>query len=232
VVPSAGQSDAQTSQSTPRSLRVSTPTFQKEEKKISPMGAAQRRSATLPRLDRPSPPQADDLQTRGTPEFLVVALVLAAHGIRGEIKCRIVTDFPTRRFKRGNTVLIRGEPHTIQGARIQGGTVLLRLEDIQDRDIAAALRGAEIEVPTEQAVSLPKGQFYWHQVIGLRVEDATSHEPLGEVTDIIETGANDVYIVRGPKGEILVPAIKDVVKNIDPTEGRMLIQPLPGMLPR
>ncbi len=148
-----------------------------------------------------------------------------------ESTSRIVTDFPTRRFKRGNSVVIKGEAHKIQGARIQGGTVLLKLEDIQDRDTAAALRGAEVEVPTQDAVSLPKGQFYWHQVIGLRVEDATSHEPLGEVTDIIETGANDVYIVRGPKAEILVPAIKDVVKNIDPTEGRMLIQPLPGMLP-
>jgi len=157
--------------------------------------------------------------------------VLGAHGIRGELKCRIVTDFPARRFKRGNTVLIRGEPHTIQAARIQGGTVLLKLEDIGDRDVAAALRGAEIEVPTREAVSLPKGQFYWHQVIGLHVEDATSHEPLGEVTDIIETGANDVYIVRGTKGEILVPAIKDVVKQIDPEAGRMLIEPLPGMLP-
>ncbi len=157
--------------------------------------------------------------------------MLAAHGIRGELKCRIVTDFPTRRFKRGNSVVIKGEAHKIQGARIQGGTVLLKLEDIQDRDTAAALRGAEVEVPTQDAVSLPKGQFYWHQVIGLRVEDATSHEPLGEVTDIIETGANDVYIVRGTKGEILVPAIKDVIKQIDPESGRMLIQPLPGMLP-
>ena len=64
-----------------------------------------------------------------------------------------------------------------------------------------------------------------------RVEDATSHEDLGQVADIIETGANDVYIVRGAKGEILVPAIKDVVKHIDPATGRMVIQPLPGMLP-
>ena len=140
-------------------------------------------------------------QATRTPEFLVVAHVLAAHGIRGELKCRIVTDFPARRFKRGNTILIRGEPHKIQGARIQGGIVLLKLEDTSDRDVAASLRGAEIEVPTEQAVSLPKGQFYWHQVIGLQVEVASTGEPLGTVADIIETGANDVYVVRGDKGE-------------------------------
>jgi 16S rRNA processing protein RimM len=127
--------------------------------------------------------------------------------------------------------VIKGEPHIIQAARLQGATVLLKLEDIGDRDTAAALRGAEVEVATQEAVSLPKGQYYWHQVIGLRVEDATSHELLGEVTDIIETGANDVYVVRGQKGEILVPAIKDVVKQIDPAAGRMVIQPLPGMLP-
>src|SRR4029077_6393990 len=115
--------------------------------------------------------------------------------------------------------------------RIQGATVLLKLEDINDRDVAETLRGADVEVPTDAAIKLPKGQFYWHQVIGLRVEDATSHEPFGEVADIIETGANDVYVVRGQRGEILGPAIKDVVKEIDPEAGRMLIQPLPGMLP-
>ena len=59
----------------------------------------------------------------------------------------------------------------------------------------------------------------------------TTHEQLGEVADIIETGANDVYIVNGPRGEILIPAIKDVLKRIDPHAGRMLVQPLPGMLP-
>jgi 16S rRNA processing protein RimM len=68
-------------------------------------------------------------------------------------------------------------------------------------------------------------------VIGLRVEDATTQELLGQVADILETGANDVYVVRGERGEILVPAIKDVVKEIDPAAGRMLIRPLPGMLP-
>jgi 16S rRNA processing protein RimM len=161
----------------------------------------------------------------------VVAQVLAAHGIRGELKCRIVTDFPKQRFKRGNTVQIRGESHVIQAARVQGTTVLLKLEDIADRNAAESLRFQDVEVPTEQAVRLPRGQFYWHQVIGLQVELAATHEPLGTVSDILETGANDVYIVKSPKGELLIPAIKEVVKRIDPEAGRMLIEPLPGMLP-
>ena len=157
--------------------------------------------------------------------------MLGAHGIRGELKCRVVTDFPARRFRRGNTVVIDGLPHTIQTARVQGMTVLLKLEDIPDRDAAETYRGKEVQIKAEDAVALPNGQYFWHQVIGLRVEDASTHEPLGEVTDILETGANDVYVVRGERGEILVPAIKDVVKKIDPSAGRMLIQPLPGLLP-
>ena len=68
-------------------------------------------------------------------------------------------------------------------------------------------------------------------MIGLDVVDTTTGNVLGKVADIIETGANDVYLVHGPRGEILVPAIKSVIKQIDPENGRMLIEPLPGLLP-
>ena len=68
---------------------------------------------------------------------------------------------------------------------------------------------------------------------GLQVQDATTGEALGTIVEILETGANDVYVVRADGvGELLIPAIKDVVKDIDPAQGRMLIEPLPGMLPR
>jgi 16S rRNA processing protein RimM len=162
----------------------------------------------------------------------VVAQVLAPHGIRGELKCRIITDFPKQRFKRGNTVILDGAVQTVRSARIQGQTVLLRLEDIADRTVAEKFRGKDILIKAEDAVSLPKGEFYWHQVIGLRVVDATTETALGHVKDILETGANDVYVVRGEDGkEILIPAIKDVVKDIDPSLGRILVEPLPGLLP-
>jgi len=158
--------------------------------------------------------------------------VLAPHGLRGELKCRIVTDFPERRFKRGSALLIDSVAHIVRSARIQGQTVLLRLADIPDRTAAETFRGKEVTIRREDAVKLPEGQFYWHQVIGLAVIDAATSEEFGRVTDIIETGANDVYVVHPPTGkEILVPAIKDVIVSIDPSEGRMLIRPLPGMLP-
>jgi 16S rRNA processing protein RimM len=163
---------------------------------------------------------------------LVVAQVLAPHGIRGELKCRIVTDFPRERFKRGKSVLVDGARHTIQSSRIQGQVVLLKFREVPDRNTAETLRGKEVTIRREDAVALPEGQFYWHQVIGLTVIDASSDAVLGTVTDIVETGANDVYVVRPERGrEILVPAIKDVVLAIEPAEGRMIVQPLPGMLP-
>jgi 16S rRNA processing protein RimM len=161
-----------------------------------------------------------------------VARVLAPHGIRGELKCRIVTDFPKQRFKRGNTLRLAGAQQVVQAARIQGQFVLLRLEDVTDRTTAEKFRGQDVLIPVEDAVRLPKGQFYWHQVIGLDVVDATSEKSLGRVSDILETGANDVYVVSTASGrEILIPAIKDVVKDIDPSLGRILVEPLPGMLP-
>jgi 16S rRNA processing protein RimM len=162
-----------------------------------------------------------------------VAQVLAPHGIRGELKCRIVTDFPKQRFKRGNSVLIAGQSHVIQAARIQGTTVLLKLADVGDRTAAETYRNNDVQIKAEDAVNLPKGQFFWHQVIGLEVLDARTNEVLGRVRDILETGANDVYVVRTTEGrEILIPAIKEVVTEIDPATGRMLVEPMPGMIPR
>jgi 16S rRNA processing protein RimM len=157
--------------------------------------------------------------------------VLSAHGVQGELKCRVVTDFPKRRFKTGARVFLGGQPYTVAGARAQPPNILLRFDELTDRTTAEKLRGLDIEVPRDEAGPPPRGQFYWHQVIGLDVVDTTTGNVLGKVADIIETGANDVYLVHGPRGEILVPAIKSVIKQIDPENGRMLIEPLPGLLP-
>jgi 16S rRNA processing protein RimM len=156
--------------------------------------------------------------------------VLSPHGIRGELKCRVITDFPKQRFKRAARVYVAGQPMTVKSARFQGANVLLGLEEIPDRTTAEELGQAEITVPRHEALTLKKGQFYWHQVLGLAVQNAHTGEAYGTIKDILETGANDVYVVSGDRGEILVPAIKDVVKLIDPEQGRMLIEPLPGMI--
>lgn len=174
------------------------------------------------------PPDPGD--QRGS-DALVVAQVLAPHGIAGELKCRIVTDFPER-FKKGTRLLVGDPPveRRIRGARVSGPHVYLHLEGIADRNAAEGLRGAELLVPAAEAVELPEGQFFWRDVIGLRVEDEQG-AILGTIADILETGANDVYVVRSASGELLIPATREVVKAILPEEGRMVVQLLPGMEP-
>ena len=152
--------------------------------------------------------------------------------MRGELKCRVVTDFPAERFKPGARLLLGQDTRQVRSARVRGNIVYLRFHGIDDRNAAEPLRGVDILVRRAEAVRLPEGQFYWDEVIGLRVED-TSGRVLGSVSQILQTGANDVYVVQ-PEGrgkEILVPAIKDVVQVIDPAAGRMVIDPLPGLLP-
>ena len=144
------------------------------------------------------------------------------------MKCRIVTDFPER-FRPGLRLFGNHAEYHVQAARVQDALVYLSLQEVQDRTAAEALRGIDLLVSQADAVPLPEGEFYWHQVLGLRVED-TRGRVLGHVAEILETGANHVYVVRGPRGEILIPAVKDVVQLIEPASGRMVIDPLPGML--
>jgi 16S rRNA processing protein RimM len=113
---------------------------------------------------------------------------------------------------------------------VAGTNVFLQLDGISDRNTVEYLRGTDVLVAQADAVELPEGQFFWHQVLGLRAEDTAGH-PLGTVSTVLPTGANEVYVVRGPLGELLVPAIRNVVKVIAPDEGRIVIDPLPGMLP-
>jgi 16S rRNA processing protein RimM len=171
-----------------------------------------------------------------TYDSLVVAQVVGAHGLRGALRCRIVTDFP-QRFRRGTAFgLQRTEqdeaplPVTLRSAQITGEQGVLRFDELPDRTTAEAWRGADVVVAADQAVSLPPGQFFWRDIVGLRVEDLDAH-PLGTVEEILRTGANDVYVARGPLGEVLVPAISEVVKAIEPEQGRIVIDPLPGLLP-
>jgi 16S rRNA processing protein RimM len=104
----------------------------------------------------------------------------------------------------------------------------LKLAGIDDRTAAEAMRGALVRVPIEQAVELPPGSYFWHEIVGLRVQD-TRGRALGTVAEVLATGSNDVYVVRDERRELLIPAIKDVVREIDLEQGRILIELLPGL---
>lgn len=163
------------------------------------------------------------------PRYLAVGQVIAPHGVRGEVKVEILTDDP-HRFGRLERVFVGpdGEepvPWPLEGYRLHRGRALLKLGGCEDRDTAERLRGLLIQVPLEEALPLEEGEYYEHQIIGLEVWTVAG-ELLGEVVDILYTGANDVYVVRSrdPAGsELLIPAIADVVQRVDLETGRLTI---------
>jgi 16S rRNA processing protein RimM len=183
---------------------------------------------------RPLVPQQDrgrgSAVRRRVPEYLVVATVLAPWGIRGELKVRIETDFPDR-FAVSTRLLLGPEhrPFEVQRFRQHGrGLGLLKLKGCDDRAVAEELRGMAVQVPLAEAVPLEPDEYYVHQIEGLTVctEDG---EHLGVIEEVLFTGSNEVYVARGPRGEVLIPALKDVVLSVDPQAGQMVVRLPPGL---
>jgi len=121
-------------------------------------------------------------------------------------------------------------PFGIESVRLQGGQVMLKLVGVDDADAAEALRAFWLFIPTEGARRLPYGTYYLYQIVGLDVY-TTAGELVGKVTEVLTHSANDVYIVKGlgvsdPTGELLVPALKAIVKSIEVEQGRIVIAPL------
>jgi len=162
-----------------------------------------------------------------------VGQVVGVHGLRGELTVKILTDDP-HRFALLERVFIGLEeqeplPWLVQSYRLHKGRVLLKLQGCDDRSSAEALRGCLVQVPLHEAIPLAEGEYFEHQVLGLDVWTATG-EHLGEIVEIIETGANDVYVVRGPeRREILIPALDSVILKVDLAAGR-LVAALPAGL--
>jgi 16S rRNA processing protein RimM len=165
--------------------------------------------------------------------YIAVGMITSAHGLRGEVKVELHTDFPER-FAPGVVVYL-GEALdkvTISAARPHQGQMLLQFEGIDNREGAEALRGLWVFIPENEAVELEEDTYFVHDIIGLSVQ-TTSGQLLGTVTEVLFTGANDVYLVETPDEphrEILLPAIADVVKEVDLEQGILTVEPLPGLL--
>jgi 16S rRNA processing protein RimM len=150
-----------------------------------------------------------------------VALVRRPHGLAGELLVESLTDRPAR-FRRGTVLHAGARQLTVRAARPMPGGLALKLDGVDDREAAAALRGAYLEVEPDAVEPLAPGRYYHWQLVGLRALDAAGHD-LGEVVDVQEYPANDIVIVRGPAGEVLVPALKSVVVEVNLDEGRMVV---------
>ena len=164
------------------------------------------------------------------PGCVAIGRVGAPWGVRGAVRVLPLTD-RRRQLAAGRTVNVANERRTIESARWQKGMVYLRLSGIEGPEAAAELRGRLLAIPESELEPLPEGQYYRFQLIGLAVI-STDGEALGHLTEVLSTGANDVYVVRGEEGELLLPATDEVVREIDLETGHMLVQVLPGLLPQ
>jgi 16S rRNA processing protein RimM len=120
-------------------------------------------------------------------------------------------------------------PYRIESYRWHKKNILVTLSGVTDRSLAEQLQGQFVQVPIEEAVPLPEGEYYLYQLIGLEVI-TTDGEYLGTVVDILETGANDVYVVEAKGRQILVPNISEVVQAIDPVNRRIEVKLIDGLI--
>jgi 16S rRNA processing protein RimM len=161
-------------------------------------------------------------------DFITIGQVLAPWGIRGKIKVSILTDFPER-FDPGETIYIDGKSMTIESTEWHKGNALVKVGGIETLDAAEELTGRYVEISPTQSRPLPEGEYYHYQIVGLRVV-TTEGKELGTVTGILTSTANDIYVVKGKEGEILIPAMADVVRSIDLDKMVMVIEAIPGLL--
>jgi 16S rRNA processing protein RimM len=167
--------------------------------------------------------QVDTGSPAGEPLYLVVGFLRRPHGVRGEIIMDLHTDFPER-LKAGRKLFV-GENHkrlVLQGVRSHGDAVLIKFRGTDTPEDAGQFRNQWVYVKTTAVPRLPEGQIYQHELFGMSVVDEDD-KPLGTLTEIIETGANDVYVVKDDSGkELLLPVIPSVILDID--AGRRLIR--------
>lgn len=162
-----------------------------------------------------------------------VGAVTSTHGLRGEVKVFPTTDDPGR-YKKLKEVLVdtgKGqEKRKIERVRFFKQMVIVKFEGLDDINEVEKYKGARLYVKREQALKLREDEYYFADLVGLCVQTEDG-EALGTLKDILQTGANDVYVIgRGKKKDLLVPAIKDCIKKVDVESGTMTVHLLPGLL--
>ncbi len=166
-------------------------------------------------------------------ELIRLGRISGAHGLRGAVRLRLDNPASNALAHLSQiTIEHRGERREyriLDTARAGAGGIRVTLEGVAGVDAAQALRGAVAMAPAGDLPALGPGEFYYRDLIGCEVR-TTDGRLLGAVAEVFSAGASEVLVVRDGKREVLVPAIEDVIKSMDLTERRVVIEPVPGLL--
>lgn len=165
-----------------------------------------------------------------------VGKIVNTHGIKGEVRVISKTDFANERYKKGNSLFLflpeSSQPIEIIVAtyRTHKNFDLLTFEGYYNINQVEEWKGAILKVPETQLTKLPKGEYYFHEIIGCAIVTEDGDE-IGKVKEILTPGANDVWVVKGKSGkEQLIPYIDDVVRDINVSDKVITITPIEGLL--
>ncbi len=166
-------------------------------------------------------------------EYLIVGQLINTHGVKGELKATALTDDP-QRFKKLKWVYIDKngglEKYDISGVKFFKQFVILKFKNVDGMEEAEKLKGLYMKIDRANAVKLPEDSFFITDILGMKVYDENS-VMLGTLADVIQTGSNDVYVVRDEEGkEILIPALKSVVREVLLEEGKISVILPKGLL--
>ena len=160
---------------------------------------------------------------------VAVGRINSTWGLKGHVKITAYSSNP-RRYAKGATLIVKGEPRRVLDVNTSQGYPIVQFEGYTNATLAEALRGTIIEIDEADLPTLPAGEYYLHDLIGIDVV-STSGERIGTLAEVLTTGANDVYLVRREdKPDALIPAIPDVIQRVDLEARVMTIEPLPGLL--
>lgn len=161
----------------------------------------------------------------GTPARLTVGLVRGLRGLRGHVRVELLTDRPEERFAVGGVLYPEGTTRALtiaeSSAVADGPGWWLRFREVPDRNAADALRGVYLEIVPPDEPREP-GRWFWHELEGLAVRGSDGTE-LGRVVELYRAGGAEVFVVRGPKGEIDVPGVSGIVLELAPERGEMIV---------
>lgn len=168
--------------------------------------------------------------------LFTVAKIVNTHGIRGELKVISQTDFPEERFAPGSALLIvhpdiQSPVHVeVERARPHKGSYMVKFKQYDNINDVEKFKGGHLKVTDEQLIELPEDEYYIYEIVGCTVV-TDEDETLGTITEVLQPGANDVWVVERPKGKpVLLPVIDDVVLDVDIHQKRVKVHLLEGLI--